>query len=125
MRWAIMGVLVALCGCGPTVKFFPMNPSPNVGRPALTSNERPLIDVYSTPPDRPYVEIGIIKVRARSRIASSPERMMELLKQEAYEVGADAVIVAGVTNVPKMVWIDGEAYLVHKDVIQAMAIAWQ
>jgi hypothetical protein len=40
--------------------------------------------------DRPYKELGIIVVRGRRR--ASGEKMMQLLKAEAKEVGADAVI---------------------------------
>ena len=39
--------------------------------------------------DRPYKELGIIVVRGRR---TSGEKMMESLKAEAREVGADAVI---------------------------------
>ena len=40
--------------------------------------------------DQPYKELGIIAVRGRRR--SSGEKMMQSLKAEAKEVGADAVI---------------------------------
>ena len=39
--------------------------------------------------DRPYKELGIIAVRGKR---ASGEKMMESLKEEAKEVGADAVI---------------------------------
>ena len=39
--------------------------------------------------DRPYKELGIIVVRGRR---TSGEKMMELLKAEAKEVGADALV---------------------------------
>jgi hypothetical protein len=39
--------------------------------------------------DRPYKELGVIVVRSRCR---SGEKIMELLREEAKEVGADAVI---------------------------------
>ena len=39
--------------------------------------------------DRPYKELGIIVVRGRR---TSGEKMMELLREEAKKVGADAVI---------------------------------
>jgi uncharacterized protein YbjQ (UPF0145 family) len=39
--------------------------------------------------DQPYEELGIIVVRGRR---APGEKMMELLKSEAKEVGADAVI---------------------------------
>jgi uncharacterized protein YbjQ (UPF0145 family) len=40
--------------------------------------------------DRPYKELGIIVVRGRRH--ASGEKMMQSLKEEAREVGADAVI---------------------------------
>ena len=40
--------------------------------------------------DRPYKELGIIAVRGRRR--ASGEKMMQSLKAEAKEAGADAVI---------------------------------
>ncbi|MEW5702054.1 MAG: hypothetical protein AB1792_07490 [Candidatus Zixiibacteriota bacterium] len=87
------------------------------------------IEVLSERPEKPFVEVGIIKVRARSKIASSPEKMMSLLKQKAREAGADAIIVQGLTTETV---VSGGVYegkgsisTSNKDVIQALAIAWK
>ena len=124
MRRVIL-VLIAtsfIGGCGPSVKFFPMNDPPDY----ILAGE---IEVFSEKPDRRYVEIGMIKVKARSKLASSPEKMMKLLKARAMEAGADAVIIAGLSAETKVYGSvhKGTGYVgsTSKDVLTAIAIAWK
>jgi len=56
--------------------------------PPKSENDEILL-LTSTKPDRPYVEIGIIKVMKSAMVDSSKER--EMIKK-AREIGADAVI---------------------------------
>jgi hypothetical protein len=49
--------------------------------------------IYWDKPDRPYMEIGTIKVKAHSDTA-----MLEKLKQKAMEMGANGVIIKSVEN---------------------------
>jgi hypothetical protein len=119
MRRAMFIVLsaVVLAGCGPSVKFFPMNEPPD-----YTIAER--IEVVSDFPTRPYVELGIIKVKARVSFLSSPEKMMRLLKERAVAVGADAIVVEGL-SVEQDIDLDHDGLDVsNKDVVTAIAIAW-
>ena len=121
------GILVAFCavvvlGCGPSVKFFPMNDPPD----AIRAEH---VEVYSQFPERSYVEVGLIKVRARSKLASSPEKMMRLLKERAREVGADAIVMTALTGETvvsgSMHEGTGSVFATTKDVIVATAIAWK
>jgi hypothetical protein len=122
MRKLLPVLLVLFVGCGPSVKFFPMNEPPD-NIPA----ER--IEVMSEAPERPYIEIGLIKVRGRSKLASSPENMMRLLKEKALTVGADAVIISNIGSVAVTAGtVNKDGGFVGtsiKDEITAMAIAWK
>jgi len=119
MRWASTIILLAavLVGCGPSVKFFPMNEPPDY-------SQAEKIEVISETPTRPHVELGIIKVKARTSFLSSPEKMMRLLKERAVAVGADAIIVQDL-SVEQDIDFDHDGLDVsNKDVVTAIAIAW-
>jgi len=51
------------------------------------------VEVYWDRPDRPYMEMGTIKVKAHSDIG-----MLEKFKQKAMEVGADGVFIKSIDN---------------------------
>lgn len=120
-KWLLL-LLVFVFGCGPSVKFFPMNEPPDN---VLAEK----IEVMSQVPERPYIEIGLIKVRGRSKLASSPEKMMQLLKERALKVGADAVIISNFGSVAVTSGAvnkdGGYVGTSIKDEITAMAIAWK
>ena len=49
--------------------------------------------VYWDKPDRPYMELGTIKVKARS-----DTEILEKLKQKAMEMGANGVFIKSIEN---------------------------
>ena len=123
-RFLFICAAFLIIGCGPSVKYFPMNESPHS---MPTQN----VEVMSQLPDRPYVELGIIKVRERSKLASSPDKMMRLLREKARQIGADAIILQGVSAESKISTSTnkstGEAtvYTSTKDIVQGLAIAYK
>ena len=48
---------------------------------------------YSDKPDRPYIEMGVINVKAQSETEA-----LEEFKKKAMEIGADGVIVTSTDN---------------------------
>jgi hypothetical protein len=111
----IVGVLI---GCGPSVKFFPMNEPPDYDVPEQ-------IEIYSIAPERPFVEIGVIRVRERGA-GSSPEAMMQLLKEQARDVGADAIILGDNFGISggQQILTTGPITTVDEQIV-ATAIAWK
>ncbi|MEW5875448.1 MAG: hypothetical protein AB1752_09730 [Candidatus Zixiibacteriota bacterium] len=118
--WILLAFLAL--GCGPSAKFFPMNDPPD-----SVLAER--IEVFTQFPERDYVEIGLIKVRARSKSASSPEKMMQVLKDRARAAGADAIVITSLTGETVVTGgvKDGTGGVTSstKDVIVATAISWK
>jgi len=78
--------LLVLLGCVST-KYFP---SGSETYPPTSSAE---VYYYEGKPDRPYVEIGTIKVKAHSE-----EGMLEKFKKKAMQIGADGVYVTSMDN---------------------------
>ena len=115
-------ICLAILGCGPSVKFFPLNEPPD----AILADR---VEVLSQFPARPYVSVGLIKVRARSSLASSPEKMMRMLKEKARQVGADAIVVTSLTGETVVTGVvnggRGGVSSTTKDVMTATAIAWK
>jgi hypothetical protein len=77
--------LLLLLGCAST-KYLPSNSEtyPPTSGVAV---------YYSDKPDRPYIEMGTINVKAYSETG-----MLEKFKQKAMEIGADAVFIKSVDN---------------------------
>ncbi len=76
--------LLFLLGCASTK--YP--PSSSQTYPPTRSAE-----VYWDKPDRPYMEMGTIKVKAHSETG-----MLEKFKQKAMEIGADGVFIKSIDN---------------------------
>ena len=77
--------LLLLLGCA-SVKYFPSNSG--TYRPTSSSAV-----YYWDKPDRPYTEMGTIKVEAHSE-----EGMLEKFKQKAMQIGADGVFITSMDN---------------------------
>lgn len=82
-KWVVLVCLaIGFFGCARTrTDFVPFT--------TVTSQAGEEIVLTTGDIDRPYKELGVIVVRKR---CASGEKIMELLKEEAKEVGADAVI---------------------------------
>ncbi len=74
---------------------------------------------YWDKPDRPYLEIGIIEVKAQTEIG-----MLERFKEKAMEVGADGVfIISPVENKLRSDTEDADLWFLVKAPIRAKGVA--
>lgn len=85
-RLAVLAVaLVFLVACAPTTRFARYT---DVTYPPTTE-----VEVLRTQPaDRPYVELGEIRLRLKR---SNEDDAILILKEKAREVGADAIVILG------------------------------
>lgn len=95
MRNLLLASLL-LAACGTTTQFASTNPSPRplASRPAST------VAVFTTTqPDRPFVEVGLIKAQQSSDLSNDdmPDIIAEL-RREAGRRGCDGVIIAGAAD---------------------------
>ena len=74
---------------------------------------------YTKTPDRPYRELGLVRVSAK---ADNPEKTERDLRYKAYKLGADAVIVR--PNVSSTT-IDDGLFQNAVVVTEGVAIAWE
>ncbi len=126
IRVALPTLVAVTVGCGPSIKYFPMNTPPDNIVPAE-------IEVMTLRPDRPYVELGIIQVKESDFplfSSSSGEEMINALKEKATSIGADAIVLtdfATEMSVTSSIDAHGNSSVdtESRDIITALAIAWE
>ena len=90
---AVLGVLAA--GCGPWVEYTPVIPAP---RQLQVRGAGQVQIVLITPPARPHVDIGLLRVGWSNTDEDTLERHMELLRTAAGQHGCDVVVVTRIVD---------------------------
>lgn len=100
--------LFTLIACGTTTRFTPTNPSP---RP-MAARAPATVHVFTSQPQIPYVEVGILQSRQSSQLSSHdmPE-IVSAMRGEAAKIGCDGVIINGASDkvVSEHVLTDGNS----------------
>jgi hypothetical protein len=87
--WGLLlgGLLV---GCGSGATFTPVANPPH----DLSSKSANDVEVYRSPPTRPYTEIGRLSVEKESQFVSDNDpRMLDQMREEAGDQGCDAIVI--------------------------------
>jgi PBP1b-binding outer membrane lipoprotein LpoB len=102
--------LLLLLGCAST-KYLPS--SSKTYSPTSSA-----VIYYWDKPDRPYVEMGRIEVKAQTE-----KGMLERFKQKAMEIGADGVFIKSVENQLRSDTQDGDLWFLVKPPVRAEGVA--
>ncbi|MGA2516585.1 MAG: hypothetical protein ABSG44_08545 [Thermodesulfobacteriota bacterium] len=102
--------LLLLLGCAST-KYLPS--SSKTYSPTSSA-----VIYYWDKPDRPYMEMGTIEVKAQTE-----KGMLERFKQKAMEIGADGVFIKGVENQLRSDTQDADLWFLVKPPIRAEGVA--
>ncbi len=95
LRFLSFVFVAAMAGCGPVVTWAPTNPPPH----ALSPRPGHLVAVFTTSrPAGAYAELGLLQARER-HWGSELSEVIEELKEEAGELGCDAIILSGRADV--------------------------
>jgi hypothetical protein len=87
--------LFTAVACGTTTRFTPTNPSPRPMGPRAPET----VHIYTSQPQTPYVEVGILQSRQSSELSSDdmPE-IVQSMRKEAAKIGCDGVIINGTAD---------------------------
>jgi len=102
--------LLPLLGCAST-KYFPS--SSKTYSPTSSA-----VIYYWDKPDRPYMEMGTIEVKAQTE-----KGMLERFKQKAMEIGADGVFIKSMENQLRSDTRDADAWFLLKAPVRAEGVA--
>lgn len=93
-------------GCGTRVDYIPTNTPPSATAPRQAQE----VDVFATvPPGIPYVEIGMLRAQQASTFSVDDRAaVIEEMREEAGELGCDALVILG--NADKHGYVEGDAY---------------
>jgi hypothetical protein len=119
----LLAVLLAACpACGPSVHVRHVRSGPALEpKPAGT----PIPVFFNQAPDRPFREIGQIRIRTQGT-AATIDRVLEAAVAQARELGADAIIVdlrAHYTSLPVSVDASGRPNVPPTERLNARATA--
>ena len=83
--------------CGTSVSFIPLNepPGPRASKPPEA------VEVLTAgPPNRPYVEVGLLEARQDSAYSlDGSARIIAEMRERAAELGCDALVVTGSSDI--------------------------
>jgi hypothetical protein len=85
--WLLCGLLV---GCGSGATFTPVANPPH----DLESKDVNDVEVYRSPPSRPYTEVGVVQAEKETQfVPDSDPRLLEQMRKEAADQGCDAIVI--------------------------------
>lgn len=103
---AVMAMAMAAAGCGTAIEYTELNTPPGPMRPRDAAS----VEVFTTtPPPRPFVEVGMIESQQESGL--STDGMGEIIAQMrevAAERGCDALVISGSNDA-----VEGQAHHDH------------
>ena len=90
---SLLLLAAALSGCGTRIAYLPTNTPPRTLQPRNADS----VQVFSVaPPDRPFVEVGIIETQQESMYSTDSELIVfSRLREEAARQGCDGLVVLG------------------------------
>ena len=86
--------------------------------------DAPIELFYTKPPQRPYVEIGIVSARQRNKFIAMDD-LTESIIMQARELGGDAVIGLSLGEQQMGAAKSGSSYIVdHDPILQGVVVRW-
>ena len=79
----------------PTIHYIPTNTPPAT----MSARTFESVEVLTAPPQKPYVEVAVIEVRANNDYMAQTEHLMYWLRRRGSEAGCDAVMIMGSADV--------------------------
>jgi hypothetical protein len=88
--FVVLGAAAALAGCGTNIDYIPLNTPPHPMPPRSPES----VELFTTsPPQRPYVEVGAIESQQQSMSTDNVEDIYAKMRIAAADRGCDGLVI--------------------------------